>query len=245
MGRWTEGQGSAIDGKNARRSQPKTSGQEAIHRVRAWASANRLRLGQWTGADKRNEITAIPELLQLLDVQGCSVTMDAIGPPQALATSILDHPADSRLALQGNPPPWLDAVQEWWAWAHQPNWQDIPPRDAEALHTVSGRVEPRRGWASDDPLAFDYIRHAAGWTGFRSLIMLQRQRRLDALPQTELAFSLSSLPADAARLLPAIRDPGSIETTGPGSLQLIFGVDASPVRISRAPLIFARLRRLA
>ncbi len=241
----TEGQVIAIDGKNARRSHQKTIGQDAIHLVSAWASANRLSLGQLKVADKSNEITAIPELLKLLDVQGCIVTIDAIGTQKEIATSIIEHHADYILALKGNQPHLLEDVQEWFVYAQQRNWQNIPHSYAESINKVSGRVELRRLWAIEDPLAFDYIRHYEGWMGLRSLIMLQRQRRLDAPPQTELAFYISSLPADAPRLLQAIRDHWSIENTCHWSLDVIFGEDASRVRIGHAPQNFALLRRLA
>jgi predicted transposase YbfD/YdcC len=243
--RVTEGQVMAIDGKNARRSHQKTLGQEAIHLVSAWASANRLSLGQLKVADKRNEITAIPELLKLLDVQGCIVTIDAMGTQTEIATSIIERHADYILALKGNQPHLLEDVQEWFAYAQQRGWQNIPHRYAETINKVSGRVEGRRLGAIEDPLAFDYIRHDEGWTGLRCLIMLQRQRRLDTQSPTELAFYISSLPADAPRLLQAIRDHWSIENTCHWSLDVIFGEDASRVRIGHAPQNFALLRRLA
>jgi len=243
--RVTDGQVVAIDGKSARRSHRKTIGQDAIHLVSAWASANRLSLGQLKVADKSNEITAIPELLKLLDVQGCIVTIDAIGTQKEIATTIIERHADYILALKGNQPHLLADVQEWFAYAQQRGWQDVPHTYAESLNKVSGRVEIRRLWAIEDPLAFDYIRHYQGWTGLRSLILLQRERRLDAQSSTECAFYISSLPADAPRLLQAIRDHWSIENTCHWSLDVIFGEDASRVRIGHAPQNFALLRRLA
>lgn len=243
--RVTEGQVIAIDGKNVRRSHQRTIGQDAIHLVSAWASANHLSLGQLKVADKSNEITAIPALLKLLDVQGCIVTIDAMGTQTEIATSIIERHADYILALKGNQPHLLEDVQEWFAYAQQRGWQAIPHSYAESINKVSGRVEVRRLWAIEDPLAFDYIRHYEGWTGLRSLLMLQRERRRDAHTQTEWAFFISSLPADASRLLPAIRDHWSIENTCHWSLDVIFGEDTSRVRIGHAPQNFALLRRLA
>lgn len=243
--RVTKGQVIAIDGKNARRSHQKTIGQDAIHLVSAWASANCLSLGQLKVADKSNEITAIPALLKLLDVQGCIVTIDAMGTQKEIATSIIDRHADYILALKGNQPHLLADVQAWFAYAQQRGWQDTPHSYAESVNKVSGRVEVRRLWAIEDPLAFDYIRHYEGWTGLRSLIMLQRQRRLDDQYQTDTAFYISSLPADAPRLLQAIRDHWSIENTCHWSLDVVFREDASRVRIGHAPQNFALLRRLA
>jgi predicted transposase YbfD/YdcC len=140
----TKGQVIAIDGKSARRSHQKTIGQDASHLVRAWASANRLSLGQLKVADKRNEISAIPELLKLLDVQGCIVTIDAIGTQKEIATSIIERHADYILALKGNQGHLLEDVQEWFVYAQHQRWQDIPHSYAEMVNKVSGRVEVRR-----------------------------------------------------------------------------------------------------
>jgi hypothetical protein len=122
----TEGQVIAIDGKSTRRSHQRTIGQDAIHLVSAWASANRLSLGQLKVTDKSNEITAIPELLKLLDVQGCIVTIDAIGTQKEIATTIIERHADYILALKGNQPHLLEDVQDWFEYAHPRGWHDVP-----------------------------------------------------------------------------------------------------------------------
>jgi predicted transposase YbfD/YdcC len=98
----TQGQGMAIDGKTLRRSYDRGSDKAAIHMVSAWANANRLVLGQVKTDEKSNEITAIPELLQLLDVKGCIVTIDARGCQRAMAAQISAQEGDSVLALKGN-----------------------------------------------------------------------------------------------------------------------------------------------
>jgi predicted transposase YbfD/YdcC len=234
-----------MEGKRARRSHHRASGQDALHRVSAWASAKQLTLRQLKVNGKRNEISAIGERLNLLDGQGCSLTMDAIGTQTAIAPPMVEQQADYSRALNGHQAQRLDDGQAWFGYAQQQGWQAIPHSYAESIHKVRGRVDIRRWGASDDPLAFDYIRHDPGGTGLRSLIRRQRERRLDHQPQPELAFYIASLPADAARLLPAIRDPWSIENTGHWSLDVGFGDDASRVRIGHAPQNFALWRRLA
>ena len=94
--------------------------------VRAWASANQLSLGQLKLADQSHEIRAIPELLKLLDGQGCIVTIDAIGTHKEIATTSIERHADYILALKGTPGPLLEAVQEWLAYAQPRGWPDVP-----------------------------------------------------------------------------------------------------------------------
>ena len=100
----TEGEVVAIDGKTARRSHDRSKGKEAIHLVSAWATANHLVLGQRKVEDKSNEITAIPELLQLLMLNGCIVTIDAMGCQTEIAEQIVEQGADYVLAVKGNQP---------------------------------------------------------------------------------------------------------------------------------------------
>ena len=99
-----EGQVVAIDGKTVRGSHDRVEGKSAIHMVSAWASANRLVLGQVKVADRSNEITAVPELLDMLDVSGCTVTVDAMGCQKEIARKITDSRADCILALKRNQP---------------------------------------------------------------------------------------------------------------------------------------------
>ena len=108
----TGGQVVAIDGKTLRRSHNRAAGKSAIHMVSAWASANRLILGQTKVDDHSNEITAIPELLRTLDVSGCTVTIDAMGCQKEIATTITDQGADYVLALKQNQPQLYDDVTE-------------------------------------------------------------------------------------------------------------------------------------
>ena len=111
----TQGEVIALDGKTLRRSHDRPSGKAAIHMVSAWASENSLVLGQVKVAEKSNEITAIPELLNLLDVSGCIVTIDAMGCQKRIAQTIRDRGADYMLALKGNQPQLHEAVVETFA----------------------------------------------------------------------------------------------------------------------------------
>jgi predicted transposase YbfD/YdcC len=98
----TDGEVVAIDGKRLRRSYDRKSGKGAIHMVSAWASENQMVLGQVKTEEKSNEITAIPELLKLLDIKGCTITIDAAGCQKNIAQDIIEYGADYVLALKGN-----------------------------------------------------------------------------------------------------------------------------------------------
>jgi predicted transposase YbfD/YdcC len=241
----TKGQVVAIDGKSARRSQDSSIGRDAIHLVNAWASANKLALGQYTVDSKSNEITAIPELLRVLNVADCVVTIDAMGCQKAIAQTIVEQNADYVLAVKGNQGQLYQDVADWFAHAQQVAFQGLSSSFAETTSKVSGRVEKRRCWAIDDPLAFDYIRHYEGWTGLQTIIMVQRERCVADVTQPEIAYYISSLPADAKHLLTCIRDHWSIENTLHWTLDVVFREDESRVRLGDGPQNFALLRTLA
>jgi predicted transposase YbfD/YdcC len=140
----TQGQVIAIDGKTVRRSYDRGSGKAAIHRVSAWANANRLVLGQVKTDEKSNAITAIPELLQLLDVKGCSVTIAAMGCQRAIAAQLIAQGGDYVLALQGNQGGLYDDVRHFFAYAQACQFNGIPHRYQETVDGDHGRVEVRR-----------------------------------------------------------------------------------------------------
>lgn len=134
----------SIDGKSARHSYDRSKGKGAIHMVSAWASENQMVLGQVKVADKSNEITAIPKLLDILDVSGCIVTIDAMGTQKEIAKQIIDQDADYVLSLKGNQGSIHADVQQLFDWAHKTEFKDI---EHEAYQTISkghGRIEIRR-----------------------------------------------------------------------------------------------------
>ncbi len=220
FGRWVEGvfrvqrgQVVAIDGKTIRGSHDKRAGQDAIHLISAWASQSGLLLGERKVDDKSNEITAIPALLKRLYVEGCIVSIDAMGCQKEIAETILSQGAEYGLALKGNPGQLYQDVQEWFAWAHESNFKDMDYSFWQTPNQGHGRVEVRRCWALSDPRAFEVIRHHDGWAGLRSMVMLERQRLLPTGVQTETAYFISSLPADAKLIAQAVRAHWSIEKT--------------------------------
>jgi predicted transposase YbfD/YdcC len=159
----TKGQGIAIDGKTARRSHDQTIGTAAIHLVSAWASMNGMTLGQRKGADKSNEITASPELLALLNVSGCIVTIDAMGCQKKMAQTIRDRKADYVLSLKDNQGQLFQDVHDWFAYADQLGFENRRSDYHETINTGHGRLEIRRCWGGADPLAVEPLRHYDGW----------------------------------------------------------------------------------
>jgi predicted transposase YbfD/YdcC len=243
--RLTSGQVVAVDGKTVRGSGMESSGQRALHLVSAWASANGVLLGQRKVADKSNEITAIPALLEDLYLAGCIVTIDAMGCQTEIARTIVERQADYVLALKGNQGHLHDDVQEWFAWAKQTGFRDMPHTFCQTVNKGHGRLEIRRCWALSDPRAFEVIRHHDGWTGLQSIVMVERERHVDGQIQRDTAYFISSLPADAKRLAHAVRAHWSIENAFHWTLDVTFREDAARLRSGHTAENFAILRHIA
>jgi predicted transposase YbfD/YdcC len=246
--RWVEGvfslergQVLAIDGKTVRGSHDQRNGQEAIHLVSAWASESGLLLGQRKVAEKSTEITAIPELLKSLYVGGCIVSIDAMGCQKDIAETILSQGADYVLALKGNQGQLHQDVQEWFEWAKQSQFKDMDYSFWQTPNKGHGRVEIRRCWALSDPRAFEHD----GWAGLRSIVMLERQRHFAGGIQTQTAYFISSLPADAERLLQAVRAHWSVENTFHWTLDVTFREDDARLRSGDSAENFAILRHIS
>ncbi len=241
----TKGQVIAIDGKTARRSHDRSIGKDAIHMVNAWASANGITLGQYKVDHKSNEITAIPELLELLNVTGCIVTIDAMGCQKKIAQKIRDEQADYVLSLKDNQGKLLQDVQDWFAHADQVHFQDMVHDYHETVNKGHGRIEIRRCWVVADPVAFDYIRHYEGWVDLQTIVRLERERRLADKIEQETAYYISSLPPIAPQILDATRQHWSVENNLHWVLDVTFREDDSRIRKHNSPQNMAVLRNIA
>lgn len=241
----TQGQVVAIDGKTVRGSHDKTHGKKAIHLVSAWASQNGIVLGQRKVDDKSNEITAIPELLQLLDLRGCLVTIDALGCQTGIAHTIREAQADYLLQVKDNQKNLRQDLHDWFTYGDQCQFAAMHMDYHKTISKTSGRVEIRQCWAVADPVAFDYIRHYEGWADLQSIVRIQRERHVDGQVSQETAYYISSLPNDAARLLAATRQHWSIENSLHWVLDVTFAEDQSRIRTDNSPQNMAILRHLA
>jgi predicted transposase YbfD/YdcC len=241
----TKGQVIAIDGKTARRSYDKTIGKDAIHMVSAWASANGITLGQRKVDDKSNEITAIPELLELLNITGCIVTIDAMGCQKQIAQKIRDGKADYVLSLKDNQGKLLQDVLDWFVHADQTGFANMIHDYHETVNKGHGRIDIRRCWAVADPLAFEHIRHYEGWADLQTIVRVQRERRLKDKIEQETVYYISSLPPNARQILEATRTHWAVENSLHWVLDVVFREDDSRIRTGNSPQNMAVLRSIA
>jgi predicted transposase YbfD/YdcC len=241
----TKGQVIAIDGKTARRSHDRTIGKDAIHMVSAWASANGITLGQRKVDDKSTEIKAIPELLELLNVSGCIVTIDAMGCQKQIVRKIRDQHADYVLCLKENQGNLLQDVQDWFAHADQVGFKQMTHDYHETINKGHGRIEIRRCWAVADEVAFEYIRHYEGWADLQTIVRVERERRLTDKVEQETVYYISSLPPDARQILDATRQHWAVENNLHWVLDVTFREDDSRIRKNNGAQNMAALRNIA
>ena len=238
----TERQVIAIDGKTLRRSFDRAKGQSALHMVHAWATANHLLLGQLAVDEKSNEITAIPKLLQMLELTGAIVTIDAMGCQKEIARTIREQKADYLLALKGNHEHLFEQVQAFFdgACADRMTGPDIRyHREWDQGH---GRTECRRCWATSD---LSWLEGREEWADLKSVVMIEAERFVGDSLSVETRYYLSSLPNDAKLLNEAARSHWGVENSLHWVLDVTFHEDSSRIKKENAPENFGLIRRLA
>ena len=239
----TQGQVVAIDGKQSRRSYDRATGKTAINMVSAWASENKLVLGQVKVDNKSNEITAIPELLSMLEIAGCIVTIDAMGCQTEIAARIVDKEADYLLSLKANQGTLYEDVVRYFDWALEDKFKQTVYRSHETVDGEHGRIEVRRYYVTDD---LEWLSQKADWKGLHSIAMVESERTITGEDTSkERRYYISSLAADALQLGQAIRSHWSIENSLHWVLDIAFREDESRIRKDHAPENVATLRHIA
>jgi predicted transposase YbfD/YdcC len=241
----TQGQVIAIDGKTLRRSHDKALGRGAIEMVSAWAAENRLVLGQVKVEDKSNEITAIPELLRVLEVSGCIVTIDALGCQKEIAAAIIAQEADYALALKENHGRLYEDVVKLFDDLEDSGFKAYPYSYAQTVNKNHGRIETRTCWVIADPAVLKHLREAQQWKGLKSVIKVHARRQLGEQITNKDRYFISSLASDAQRLLQVVRSHWSIENELHWVLDIAFREDESRIRKDHGPENFAVLRHIA
>jgi predicted transposase YbfD/YdcC len=230
----------AVDGKTARRSHDRKNGLGALHSVSVWASEFGLSLGQVACAEKSNEITAIPELLKLVDIKGAIITIDAMGTQKAIAAQIVDQGADYVLALKGNQETLHTAVIDYIDRQFENDFAGIDVRRHTTSETAHGRAETRRYFHMPAPTDLaDWKR----WKGLTSIGVAISVCVRDGRETVETRYYISSLPVGVKCFAHAVRSHWGIENSCHWSLDMTFREDESRIRDSNMRENFAWLSR--
>jgi len=208
----------------------------------AWATENRLVLGQCKVNEKSNEITAIPRLLRLLEVKNCIVTIDAMGTQTAIAQLIVQREGDYILALKNNQGNLFEDVQQIFAQAQASGFAGIEHDFDQTVDKGHGRIEIRRCWTMGQ---VEFLMNAEKWAKFTSIAMVQSERRINGKIEHETRYYISSLTSDARRLGQSVRSHWQVENSLHWVLDLAFLEDTCRIRKDHAPENLAVVRYIA
>ena len=242
----TEGQVVAIDGKKLRRSHDRRLGKDALRMVSAWATENGLVLGQTKVAAESNEITAIPELLNVLELSGCIVTIDAIGTQKEIAAQIVAKDADYVLPVKDNQGRLAEEVRATFDEALQKDFHQVPHDHTQTVHKNHGRIETRQCWVITREDYLEALTERTVWAKLNAIALVRTTCQTgDAAPTVTLRYYISSLSGNARQFLHAVRSHWGIENGLHWSLDVTFNEDQCRVRKGNGPHNFAVLRHIA
>jgi len=231
----------AVDGKTLRRSHDRRKSLGALHSVSVWASEFGLSLGQVACDEKSNEITAIPELLRLVDIKGAIITIDAMGTQKAIAEQIIDSGADYVLALKGNQEQLHQDVINYIAEQSEANFRHVEARIYVTEETGHGRHEERTYLQMPVP---ESVKQLDLWKGLKSIGVVMSKCERGVTETEELRYYISSLSVGVKQFARAIRSHWGIENSCHWSLDITYRADESRIRDKRLRENFAWLNRL-
>ena len=237
----TDGEVIAVDGKTARGSRDRQAHRNPLHMVSAWACSNRLVLGQEVTSEKSNEITAIPKLLEILELKGCIVTLDAMGCQKAITSQIVEQGGDYVIGLKGNQGTLHEEVTDFFDAARDSDFQAVNYDFMEETDSGHGRIETRRYWVTEELSA---LSTTSEWTGLRSIGMVERECWQGDKKTVEARFFIASISQDAKRFAQAVRGHWGVENPLHWRLDVVFGEDASQIRKDNGPAIMTAIRHL-
>ena len=235
-------QGVAIDGKTMRGSFDAGSGKSALHVVSAWASGLRVSLGQVAVDDKSNEITAVPKLLELLELAGAVVTLDAMHCQKATLAAIRAKGADYLVAVKDNQPKLYGLLHDIFIAYGEDDYRARELKRHSKTERNRGRDETRIVYAAPPPAA---LKNHPEWVGVQSVVMVYRETLRNGKQTEETSFYLSSLPPKVRKIARYVRGHWGIENSLHWTLDVIFSEDRSRIRTGNGPEIASIFRKLA
>ena len=241
----TDGQVVPIDGKSVRGSHDRGRGLGPLHLVSAWAQAHRLVLAQTAVDAKSNASTAIPELLRMLCLEGCIVTLDAMGCQKVIAHQIRQQEADYARRVRAHHKGLHDRMQDTFRLERAEDFAGCPHDYADMVGKDHGRIEIRRCRTTGDPAYLAHVDPDREWCDLASLVWVESERHGGDRVTTDTRFFISSLPPEAKRLLQTVRRHWSIENAHHWVMAVAFGEDDSRIRTGHAAHNMAILKRIA
>jgi len=234
----------AIDGKTVRRSFKGGDKKSAIHMVSAFRAANHTVLGQVKVDEKSNEITAIPELLKLLNLEGSIVTIDAMGCQKSIAADIRRAQADYVLSLKGNQGNLLDDVSQYLDAMIDEGFKAEHSKQFETIEKGHGRIETRRCWITDN---IDWLTYKSDWAGLKTIGAVESERVNVSTGETsiERRYFICSIDSDAELFAKAVRSHWAIENNLHWTLDVVFKEDGSRIREGYAAENMVVMRHLS
>ena len=237
----SDGEIIAVDGKTQRRSHDRKRGMKALHMVSAWACSNAVVLGQVKTEEKSNEITAVPELLDKLELSGCIVTLDAMGCQRAIAKQVKEGGGDYVLAVKGNQKQLNREVRRYFDAARERDFECEGIENDETAEDGHGRVESRSYYLSTDLSALSCVKK---WNGLRAVGMVESERWNDGRVSIEQRYYITSL-EDVETFGRAVRSHWGIENELHWRLDVTFREDESRIRRGNAPHNMGVIRHVA